>query len=129
MIILTKRILFLLFLTMCCPALADELYAPAPHCAVIRNQSDRSMNVTIRTDYYSNDNGSKDRFETVLHLDKDQFQEVCVKGPFYPDYKVYLAVTAMMPLFECQTRLEGEIGLHADRKKDGSYEIHADCKD
>lgn len=85
------------------------------------------MKVAIRTDYYANKDGSKDRFETILSLPPGQFQEVCAKGPFYPDYKIALSITAMMPLFECQTKLEGEIALHADKGKDDIYKIYADC--
>lgn len=127
-------IIFILFMLICFMigfAKADvpekELYSPTPHCAVIRNVSDRLMNVTIRTQYYTRPNGTKDRYETNLRLEKGDFQEVCVKGPFYPDYKVALTITAMLPLFECKTKLQDEISLHAVAVDATSSDVYADC--
>jgi hypothetical protein len=108
-------------------AQAEEIYLQEPQCAVIKNDTKQKQFVSIRTDYYAKPDGSRSYFEEVLHLEPDQDQEVCVKGPFLPGYKVTLTVKSFIPLFECDTKLAGEISIQEKETEKGGHEIFANC--
>lgn len=119
-------VLFLLFLS---PAQSQELYSPLPYCALIKNETKDEMIVQIRTDYYLRDDGTRDYHETILRIDAGKDREICAKGPFYPDYKVDLILKSLFPLFDCRTKLQGEIPLRERKLANGDREFYAVCVD
>ena len=108
---------------------AEELYSQDPKCAVIKNDTKEKEFVAIRTDFYAKPDGGRSYYEEVLHLEPGKDQEVCVKGPFLPDYKVTLTVKSFVPLFECTTKLSGDITIHEKPTEKGGREIYVDCID
>lgn len=124
------RILLFLFLLIFSGSVqAQELYAPTPQCAQIKNETKDDALVEIRTDYYLHENGAKDYYETILRLKPDESREVCAKGPFYPDYKVNLTIKSLFPLFDCRTKLTGEIPIRERKAAGGGRDFYAVCAD
>ena len=108
---------------------ADELYSDTPKCAMIKNDTSVNEFVAIRTDFYTKPDGQRSYYEEILHLEPNKEREICVKGPFYPDYKVTLTVKSFLPLFECKTKLEGTIAVHdkPSETTEGARTVWADC--
>jgi hypothetical protein len=103
------------------------LTSPTPHCGIIKNDSDRSMTGSIRTDYYTKDDGSKGHHEATFRLKPGEDQQFCSTGPFYPGYKVGLILRTLAPVFDCKTRLAGTILLKSEKRADGTIKIYAIC--
>lgn len=118
-----------LFLLSFSQAQSQELYSPLPHCALIKNETLDEMIIQIRTDYYLRDDGSRDYYETILRIDAGKDREICAKGPFYPEYKVDLIIKSLFPLFDCKTKLQGEIPVRERKDGSGSREFYAVCVD
>lgn len=110
-------------------AQAEELYSKQPQCAMIKNETQAKAFVSIRTDFYTKPDGKRSYYEEVLHLDPDAKREVCAKGPFLPDYKVYLVIKSFVPLFDCKTKLKGNIFIRDLPNDHGGNDIYATCKD
>lgn len=87
------------------------------------------MIVQIRTDYFLREDGARDYHETILRLAAGKDREICAKGPFYPDYEVDLVLKSLFPLFDCRTKLQGEIPLRERELPDGDREFYAVCID
>ena len=87
------------------------------------------MIVQIRTDYYLREDGSRDYHETILRIEGGKDREICAKGPFYPDYKVDLILKSLFPLFDCRTKLQGEIPIREKMDQRGNREFYAVCLD
>lgn len=103
------------------------LTTATPQCGIVKNESDRSMTGSIRTNYYPRPDGTKAHHESTFRLAPDEEKEFCSTGPFYPGYKVGLVLRTLAPVFDCKTRLAGTISLKADKKSDGSVKIYAIC--
>jgi hypothetical protein len=121
-----------LCLFLCCVlfvthAQAAELYSPTPQCAMIKNTTNSTLFLMIRTDFFENQDGSKERFQTTLRLEPQAAQEVCAKGPFFPNYQVDLSIRTLIPIFSCKTRLQGEIAITSTQRDDGSQKFSAEC--
>lgn len=110
---------------------AADIYTNDPQCAVIKNETTKNAFVAIRTDFYVKPDGKKSYYEEVLHLDPGNMQQVCAKGPFLPGYKVHLIIKSFFPLFDCQTRLEGEIPIRDKPSETDSAgrDVYAVCVD
>ena len=122
--------LLVILLLLSLPAQAEELYSPEAQCALIRNAMSTTASVAIRTDFYTKPDGKRSYFEDILKLDAGKEREVCAKGPFLPEYKVYLTVKSFVPLFDCKTKLQGEIVIRERKSKSGEgREIYASCAD
>ncbi len=120
--------LALVLLMLSFPAQAEELYSPQAQCALIKNAMTTSASVAIRTDFYTKPDGKRSYYEDILKLDAGKEREVCAKGPFLPDYKVYLTVKSFVPLFDCKTKLQGEITIRERASKSGEgREVYALC--
>jgi len=105
-----------------------EIYTQEPHCAIFKNETKNTMFLGIRTDFYTKPDGKKSYHEEVLHIKPGNMQQACVKGPFFPDYKVLLSVKSFFPLYECKTRLEGEIYIREKVKENGNgKDYYATC--
>ncbi len=126
-----KYVLALFLLLVPLSAQAEELYTPQPQCADIKNETDGKVFVAIRTDFYAKPDGTRSYYETVLHLDPGKFQQVCAKGPFFPDYKVLLMVKSLLPLFDCKTKMQGTIAVRSRPAKDNpeAHDYYATCVD
>ena len=121
-----KYVIALMILLLPSLAQAEELYSEQPKCAVIKNETASNAFVGIRTDFYMKDDGKRSYYESVVFLEPGKERELCVKGPFFPDYKVTLSVKSFFPLFRCQTKLEGTIAVHEKRTGDNRT-VWADC--
>lgn len=119
---------FIVFLILVLPvvAQAEELYSETPKCAVLKNDTASNAFVALRTDFYTKPDGKRSYYESVVLLEPGKEREMCVKGPFFPDYKVTLSVKSFFPLFRCQTKLEGTIAVHEKRTGDNRT-VWADC--
>jgi hypothetical protein len=106
---------------------AGELISPRPHCASIINTTDSSLYGVMRTDYGTLPSGEKRRHESTFRLNPGEKREACASGPFYPGYKIELAIKTMFPVFTCKTRLTGTIEIKSERTKDGLNRFYATC--
>jgi hypothetical protein len=99
---------------------------PFKECATIRNAANQQITGVIKTDSFKF-KGQIRRHEKNFVLQDGETVEVCSTGPFYPGYKVELTLRTIMPLFNCKTRLSGDIVLR--RKEIDNYTaLYADCK-
>jgi len=107
---------------------AQELYSDPPKCAMLKNDTSSNKFVAIRTDFYTKPDGKRSYYEETLHLEPGKERQICAKGPFLPDYKVHLIVKSFFPLFECDTKMQGEIAVHdkPSEKSDGRT-VWVDC--
>ncbi|MGQ0527970.1 MAG: hypothetical protein ACT4OY_08100 [Alphaproteobacteria bacterium] len=126
------------------PAAAQEA-APAgpdivsePICFRVRNEAPYKVYGNFITDYYTTPDGSKARHRSNFRLDepgsKDpegnpaDVSEFCSYGPFLPGRKLELVLRTLMPIFNCQTRIDqGEIVIKGFRKPEGGTETYAQC--
>ena len=74
--------LFLLGLgTMICllssNVMAAPLLSPTPLCSIIKNQSERTVFIAVRTNYFEGADGTKQRHEASLRLNPTEKQQVC----------------------------------------------------
>ncbi len=106
---------------------AGELISPRPHCATIINTTDSMLYGVMRTDFGTLPSGEKKRHESTFRLNAGEKREACATGPFYPGYKVELAIKTMFPVFTCKTRLKGTIEIKSERSKDGLNRFYATC--
>lgn len=108
------------------------LLSPTPQCADIRNKTNRTVYVGVRTNYFMGKDKSKERHEASLRLDPNEHQQVCATGPFYDDYRVEIILRTIMPLFDCKTKLEGSLTITAtDAKTDDGdtyTKLSLDCR-
>ncbi len=121
------KFMIFLFILLITPFAHAELYSPTPQCAVIRNTTASTVFVVIRTDFFENKDGSKERFQSTLRLDPKVAQEICAKGPFFPNFQVDLTIRTLIPIFSCKTKLSGEIAITASPRDDGSQKFQAVC--
>lgn len=87
------------------------------------------MLVQFRTDYYLREDGGRDYYETLLRIEAGKEREICAKGPFYPDYKVDLIVKSLFPLYDCRTKLQGEIPIREKQGQGEERSFYAVCSD
>ena len=126
-----KYFLAFLFIVLPFSAQAEEIYTNDPQCAIIRNETKSTAFISIRTDFYEKPDGKRSYYEEVLHLKPGNIQQVCAKGPFLPGNKVYLTIKSFFPLFDCRTRLEGEIPIREQpsKKNKDVRDVYAVCVD
>ena len=108
--------LFLLGLgTMICllssNVMAAPLLSPTPLCSIIKNQSERTVFIAVRTNYFEGADGTKQRHEASLRLNPTEKQQVCAQGPFYDGYRVEVILRTLIPLFDCKTRLGKDLNI------------------
>lgn len=107
---------------------AEEIYTANPQCAIFKNETKDIMFVGIRTDFYTKPDGKKSYYEEVMHIKPGNMQQACVKGPFFPGNKVILMIKSFFPLFECKTKLQGEIYVREKQKENGDgRDFYATC--
>ena len=116
------------FMFVTSPAQALDLITPTPQCATIKNDSDGTMIGSVRTEYGTARDGSKQRHEKNFRLPPGESTEACSTGPFYKGYQVELILKTLIPMFNCKTRLAGTIYLRAERDpKTDKRRIYAVC--
>lgn len=98
-------------------AFAAPLLSPTPQCSVIKNQSDRTVFIAVRTDYFEGSDGTKQRHEATMRLNPGEKQQVCAQGPFYEGYRVEVILRTIIPLFDCKTKLGNDLNI--TQTKDG----------
>ncbi len=108
---------FLVSLFVISPAIAAELLSDTPQCSVIHNQSERTVFIGVRTNYFIGNDGTKQRHEASLRLEPTQKQQICAKGPFYDGHRVEIILRTIIPLFDCKTKLGSD--LFITQKKEG----------
>ena len=124
------KIFLLLVLLIIFPVTAQamDLISPTPQCATIKNTSDITMIGSLRTEYGTAKDGSKQRHEQNFRLPPGESTEACSTGPFYKGYQVELILKTLIPVFNCKTRLAGTILLRADKDpKTDKHKIYAVC--
>ncbi len=106
---------------------AGELISPRPHCASIINATDAGLYGVVRTDYFTNAEGKRQRHESSFRLKPGEKRDACATGPFYPGYMVELAIKTVFPVFSCKTKLRGTIEIKSERNKEGVNRFYATC--
>ncbi len=106
---------------------AGELISPRPHCASIINATKDGLYGVVRTNYFTNAQGKKQRHESSFRLQPGEKRDACATGPFYPDYKVELSIKTVFPVFTCKTKLRGTIEIKSERNKEGVNRFYATC--
>ena len=107
---------------------AEEIYTNEPRCAIFKNETKDTMFVGVRTDFYTKPDGTRSYYESVMKIRAGNMQQACVKGPFFPGYKVALMIKSFFPLFECQTKLQGDIFIREKPKASGEgRDFYATC--
>lgn len=121
---------FLLILIVCaatCPVQAGEV-TPFEECATLRNLSDQTIMGVVRTAPFRARGGEVQRHEGTFRLEADETARICSSGPFYDGYRVELVIRTIIPLFNCKTRLSGDIILRKTVTKQGFTKLYAECK-
>jgi hypothetical protein len=119
----------LLFMTLALPhaGWAADV-TPFKECATLVNSANQQVMGVIKTESYMF-KGQVLRHEKNFNLQDGETVAVCSTGPFFPGYKVELTIRTIMPLFNCQTRLSGNIYLRSKWDDENGVQIlYADCK-
>ncbi len=107
-------------------AKADPLYSDEPHCGKIINTTDYTVFGSITTDYYIDEDGDQARYKANFRLSGKEEWPVCSTGPFYAGYMVELDIRTLVPVFNCRTRVTGDI-LIKSTQEGGSTKTFAEC--
>jgi hypothetical protein len=136
---------WLLFLTvfLAVPAFAQEVPAQPdvvsdPVCFTVKNEAPYKVYGNFITDYYTAPDGSRARHRSNFRLDEPGSKdaegnpadaaEFCSYGPFLPGRKLELVLRTLVPIFNCQTRIDqGPIVIKGFRKPEGGTETYAEC--
>lgn len=109
-----------------------------PLCFTVRNEAPYKVYGNFITDYYPSPDGNRARHRSNFRLDEPgstdaegnpaDRAEFCSYGPFLPERKLTLILRTLVPIFECDTRIDqGEIVIKGFRKPEGGTETYAEC--
>jgi hypothetical protein len=119
--------LFLLSCSYSPAVLAEPLLSEKPLCSIMHNDSERTVFIAVRTNYFIAPNGEKNRHEASLRLEPMQKQQVCAQGPFYDDYRVEIILRTIIPLFDCKTKLGDDLRITQTKQKDNVVTLSMNC--
>ncbi len=121
--------IFSLFLALTYPAQAQEqefLTTEQPLCGTLVNKSNYKVYGSVSTEYFPGPNGQQRHWQNFT-LKPEERMQICSQGPFYKDYTLELVLRTLIPVFNCYTRLGGEIIIDSRQREDGSTETFATC--
>lgn len=118
--------LFIIIATLSCPALARPLVTDTPLCGTLVNKSNYKVYGSVSTEYFPGPNGQQRHWQNFT-LKPEERMQICSQGPFYKDYTLELVLRTLIPVFNCYTRLGGEIIIDSRQREDGSTETFATC--
>jgi hypothetical protein len=104
----------------------------------VKNEAPYKVYGNFITDYYTAPDGSRARHRSNFRLDEPGSKdaegnpadaaEFCSYGPFLPGRKLELVLRTLVPIFNCQTRIDqGPIVIKGFRKPEGGTETYAEC--
>jgi hypothetical protein len=113
----------------------------APICFALRNTADYTVFGKFSTAKYTRPDGVVTRHRSNFRLEpagsvdektgeKTDRSEYCTYGPFLPDRQLILTIRTLVPVFECNTRVDTgqEIVIKGARKADDSgVDTWAEC--
>lgn len=111
------------------PMTAEGEVVTAPICFRVINRADYTITGSLYTNYYVNNKGQKARHTSNFRLEAGQSQPYCSYGPFYDGQRLSLVLRTVLPIFECQTRIDGDIYLMGKVNDDGTRKTWAICLD
>lgn len=111
------------------PMTAEGEVVTTPICFRVINRADYTITGSLYTNYYTNDKGQKARHTSNFRLEKGQSQPYCSYGPFYNGQRLSLVLRTVLPIFECQTKIDGDIYLMGKVNDDGTRKTWAMCLD
>lgn len=113
-----------------------------PICFILLNEAEQTVFGAIRTDAYTNPDGSKSRHTSNFRLEaagtmneEGTFPvdraEFCSYGPFFEGRKLELTLKTLFPVFDCKTNVEsGPVVITRKEITDdpmGGYKLSATC--
>lgn len=109
-----------------------------PLCFVLKNEAPYKVYGNFITDYFSSESGEQMRHRSNFRLEEAGAKdaggqpadkaEFCSYGPFLPDRKLELILRTLVPIFDCQTKIDqGPIVIKGYRKPEGGTETWAEC--
>jgi hypothetical protein len=98
--------------------IAAPLLSPTPLCSVFKNQSERTVFIAVRTNYFEGADGTKQRHEASIRLEPQEKQQICAQGPFYDGYRVEVILRTLIPLFDCKTKLGNDLNITQTKEGD-----------
>ena len=112
-------IAFVIAVCLCATSvMAAPLLSPTPQCSVFKNQSERTVFVAVRTNYFEGTDGTKQRHEASIRLEPQEKQQICAQGPFYDGYRVEVILRTIIPLFDCKTKLGQDLNITQSKEGD-----------
>lgn len=131
-------ILVLSLLILPLSAQAQEI-VQEPLCFQVVNEAPYKVYGSFITDYYTTPDGARARHTSNFRLEEPgtlhetegyplDRAEFCSYGPFLPDRKLTIVLRTLVPIFECQTRIDqGPIIITGHRKPEGGTVTKAKC--
>jgi len=105
----------------------DGAVLPRPVCGVLVNKSDVTIQGSVATKPQMMPDGQTKTHTINFRLTADERTQICAQGPFYTGQRVTLTIRSLVPLFECQTRIDREIALTMTEEDDGIKRYSATC--
>ena len=113
--------------------------SPTPECFNVVNTAPYTVMGSVITDFFTNPDGKKARHTSNFRLEKKGARhaeegypvdraEFCSTGPFLPGHKLRIVLRTLIPIFECETRIDqGDIVITGHRKPEGGTVTTATC--
>ncbi len=121
------------------PVLAQDVVSE-PICFLVVNEAPYKVYGSFNTDFYTKPDGMRARHRSNFRLEEAGAMheegypidkaEFCSYGPFYPGRKLELTLRTLVPIFDCQTRIDqGPIIIEGYRKEGafGGTETWVNC--
>jgi hypothetical protein len=99
-----------------------------PQCFNVINKAPYTVLGTVSTDYYTRPDGMKARHRSNFNLKTGEQTRFCTQGPYYEGGKVELVLRTLVPVFDCKTRVDGDIVINGRMKPEGGTDSWAICR-
>lgn len=100
----------------------------APQCFHVVNKAPYTVLGTVSTDYFTNPDGVKARHRSNFNLKSGEQTRFCTQGPYYEGGKLELVLRTLVPVFDCKTRVDGDIIINGRMKPEGGTDSWAICR-
>lgn len=100
-----------------------------PLCFKVINRAPYTVIGGLYTNFYVDERGYTARHNNGFRLKAGESLEACSSGPFYPGRKLELVLRSLVPIFNCHTRIDGDIIIRGEHKKGGGTKTWAECRE
>lgn len=91
-----------------------------PVCFNLINTAPYTVYGTIKTNEFMRPDGIKTSHRSNFRLEPEYEAEFCSSGPFFDDRKLEIILRTLVPIFNCKTKITGDIVIHGQRTEDGT---------